>query len=49
VVRTDDTRRWTETDFGQGGTTVNVSAPLDQIPLFYLGSKDDIFSGNVAA
>ncbi|KAJ7860899.1 glycoside hydrolase family 31 protein [Mycena leptocephala] len=43
------TGRWTETDFGQGGTTVNVSAPLDQIPLFYLGSKDDIFSGNVAA
>ncbi|KAJ6559323.1 glycoside hydrolase family 31 protein [Mycena sp. CBHHK59/15] len=36
-----------DTDFGQGGTTVNVSAPLDRIPVFYLGSKDDIFSGNV--
>ncbi|KAJ7460833.1 glycoside hydrolase family 31 protein [Mycena latifolia] len=41
------THWWSDTNFGNGGTTVNVSAPLDQIPVFYLGSKDDIFSGNV--
>ncbi|KAH8116551.1 glycoside hydrolase family 31 protein [Phellopilus nigrolimitatus] len=41
------THWWTEDSFGQGGLTVNVSAPLDQIPVFYLGSKDDILSGNI--
>ncbi|KAJ7318826.1 glycoside hydrolase family 31 protein [Mycena albidolilacea] len=38
---------WSDTNFGQGGITVNVSAALDQIPVFYLGSKTDILSGNV--
>ncbi|KAJ7811551.1 glycoside hydrolase family 31 protein [Mycena olivaceomarginata] len=41
------THWWSDTNFGQGGTTVNVSAALDQIPVFYLGSKTDILSGNV--
>ncbi|KAH7928869.1 glycoside hydrolase family 31 protein [Leucogyrophana mollusca] len=41
------THWWTEKDYGQGGLSVNVSAPLDQIPVFYLGSKSDIFSGNI--
>ncbi|KAA1474566.1 glycoside hydrolase family 31 protein [Dentipellis sp. KUC8613] len=41
------THWWTDKDYGRGGDIVNISAPLDQIPVFYLGSKDDIFSGNV--
>ncbi|KAJ7213434.1 glycoside hydrolase family 31 protein [Mycena pura] len=41
------THWWSNKSFGRGGTTVNVSAPLDQIPVFYLGSKEDILSGNV--
>jgi len=41
------THWWTNQDYGQGGNTVNVSAPLDEIPVFYLGSKADIFSGNI--
>ncbi|KAI5117510.1 hypothetical protein M0805_003915 [Coniferiporia weirii] len=41
------THWWSEKDFGQGGNTVNVSAPLDQIPVFFLGSKADILTGNV--
>ena len=39
--------RWTDKDFGTGGKSVTVDAPLDQIPVFYLGSKHDIFSGNI--
>lgn len=39
--------RWSETEYGTGGKSVNVSAPLDEIPVFYLGSKENIFSGNV--
>ncbi|EEB98376.1 hypothetical protein MPER_02126 [Moniliophthora perniciosa FA553] len=38
---------WTDEDFGSGGNFVNISAPLDAIPVFYLGSKDDILSGSV--
>lgn len=38
--------RWSEKDFGSGGQLVNVDAPLDEIPVFYLGSKNDIFSGS---
>ncbi|TFK52912.1 glycoside hydrolase family 31 protein [Heliocybe sulcata] len=38
---------WNETDYGQGGQIVNVYAPLDQIPVFYLGEKSDILAGNV--
>ncbi|KAA1474565.1 glycoside hydrolase family 31 protein [Dentipellis sp. KUC8613] len=38
---------WNETDYGKGGRTVHINAPLDQIPVFYLGSKDDILSGNI--
>ncbi|KAF5367115.1 hypothetical protein D9758_003859 [Tetrapyrgos nigripes] len=41
------THWWSEKDFGTGGTFVNVSAGLDEIPLFFLGTKDDIFAGNV--
>ncbi|KIY66213.1 glycoside hydrolase family 31 protein [Cylindrobasidium torrendii FP15055 ss-10] len=41
------THWWSETDFGLGGGNVTVDAPLGEIPVFYLGSKDDIFSGNV--
>lgn len=37
---------WTNETFA-GGQTVNVSAPVEHIPLFYLGDRDDIFSGNV--
>uniref|UniRef100_A0A0W0F472 Glycoside hydrolase family 31 protein n=1 Tax=Moniliophthora roreri TaxID=221103 RepID=A0A0W0F472_MONRR len=38
---------WTDEDFGSGGKFVTVSAPLDAIPVFYLGSKDDILSGSI--
>ncbi|KXN83508.1 hypothetical protein AN958_01366 [Leucoagaricus sp. SymC.cos] len=38
---------WTDKDFGTGGKTINIDAPLDQIPVFYLGSKKDISSGNI--
>ncbi|ESK90799.1 glycoside hydrolase family 31 [Moniliophthora roreri MCA 2997] len=38
---------WTDEDFGSGGKFVNVSAPLDAIPVFYLGSKADILNGSV--
>ncbi|KAI0313243.1 glycoside hydrolase family 31 protein [Amylostereum chailletii] len=41
------THWWTDGDFGQGGHSVDVSAPLDQIPVFYLGDKGEILSGNV--
>ncbi|EGO01163.1 glycoside hydrolase family 31 protein [Serpula lacrymans var. lacrymans S7.3] len=41
------THWWTNTSYGQGGASVNVSAPLDQIPVFYLGSMADILSGNI--
>jgi alpha-D-xyloside xylohydrolase len=38
---------WTDEDLGKGGKFVSVKAPLDQIPVFYLGDKEDIFSGNI--
>lgn len=41
------THWWTDKDFGTGGNSINISAPLDQIPVFYLGSKEDILSGNI--
>ncbi|TRM67097.1 glycoside hydrolase family 31 protein [Schizophyllum amplum] len=41
------THWWSDEVYGTGGEKVNVSAALDEIPVFYLGSKDDIFSGNV--
>ncbi|KAJ7707128.1 glycoside hydrolase family 31 protein [Mycena metata] len=41
------THWWSEEQFGEGGMTVNISAPLDHIPVFYLGSKDDIFAGKI--
>ncbi|KAL1704236.1 glycoside hydrolase family 31 protein [Schizophyllum commune] len=41
------THWWTDESYGAGGEKVNVSAQLDEIPVFYLGSKEDIFSGNV--
>lgn len=37
---------WTNETYA-GGQTVNVSAPVEHIPLFYLGEREDIFSGNV--
>ncbi|EIM87213.1 glycoside hydrolase family 31 protein [Stereum hirsutum FP-91666 SS1] len=41
------THWWSGKDFGQGGISVDISAPLDQIPVFFLGSKDDIMSGDI--
>ncbi|KAG7448767.1 glycoside hydrolase family 31 protein [Guyanagaster necrorhizus] len=41
------THWWTDVEFGHGGIFVNVSAELGEIPVFYLGTKEDIFSGNV--
>jgi len=41
------THWWSNATFGTGGMSINISAPLSQIPLFYLGTKDDIFAGNV--
>ena len=41
------TYRWTDESYGAGGEKVNVSAQLDEIPVFYLGSKEDIFAGNI--
>jgi len=38
---------WTGRDFGNGGMTITVDAPLDQIPVFYLGTKEDILNGNI--
>ncbi|KAI3613081.1 glycoside hydrolase family 31 [Moniliophthora roreri] len=48
---TGDTWRhwWTDEEFGPGGNTINVNATLDSIPVFYLGSKEDILSGSVAS
>ncbi|GAB7355523.1 hypothetical protein MBLNU459_g6006t1 [Dothideomycetes sp. NU459] len=37
---------WTNQTYA-GGQTVTVPAPVEHIPLFYLGSKADIFSGDV--
>ncbi|KAF4538656.1 Glycoside hydrolase family 31 [Lasiodiplodia theobromae] len=37
---------WTNETYA-GGQTVNVSAPLEHIPLFHLGSREDIFAGDV--
>lgn len=39
--------RWTDVEFGQGGAFVHVNAGLGEIPVFYLGTKQDIFSGNI--
>ncbi|KAK7461906.1 hypothetical protein VKT23_008337 [Stygiomarasmius scandens] len=41
------THWWSEQDMGTGGKFVNVSAGLDEIPVFFLGTKDDIFNGNI--
>ncbi|TFK31775.1 glycoside hydrolase family 31 protein [Crucibulum laeve] len=41
------THWWSDTDFGTGGKLVNVSAQLDEIPVFYLGKKGDILNGNI--
>lgn len=38
---------WSDKDFGTGGQLVNVSAKLDEIPVFYLGSKAKILSGDI--
>ncbi|KAJ3754565.1 family 31 glycoside hydrolase [Lentinula raphanica] len=39
--------RWTESNFGTGGNLVTVNAPLDEIPVFYLGLKEDILNGSL--
>jgi alpha-D-xyloside xylohydrolase len=39
--------RWSGKSFGLGGKFVNVSAKLDEIPVFFLGAKDDILKGNI--
>ncbi|KAL5492091.1 hypothetical protein ACEPAI_3538 [Sanghuangporus weigelae] len=41
------THWWSSKSFGAGGQTINISAPLNQIPVFYLGSKEDILTGNI--
>ncbi|KAK7682846.1 hypothetical protein QCA50_014231 [Cerrena zonata] len=41
------THWWSDKDFGTGGDIVTVDAPLDQIPVFFLGKKEDILSGKV--
>ncbi|THV05612.1 glycoside hydrolase family 31 protein [Dendrothele bispora CBS 962.96] len=41
------THWWSEQDMGTGGRFVNVSAGLDEIPVFFLGTKEDIFNGNI--
>ncbi|KAF8868633.1 glycoside hydrolase family 31 protein [Infundibulicybe gibba] len=38
---------WTDKDFGQGGKSINISAGLDEIPVFYLGEKQDILAGHI--
>lgn len=40
------THWWTNQTF-EGGQYVNISAPVDQIPLFHLGSRSEIFEGKV--
>lgn len=48
----DGSRPWTHWWSNQtfeGGQYVNISAPVDQIPLFHLGSRADIFDGKVFA
>ena len=37
---------WTNQTYSSG-QTVTVPTPLEHIPVFYLGSRDDIMSGNV--
>ncbi|KAG9663055.1 hypothetical protein KCU64_g1555, partial [Aureobasidium melanogenum] len=37
---------WTNATYA-GGQVVNISAPLEHIPLFHLGSREDIMSGNI--
>lgn len=39
--------RWSDKDFGCGGSFVTVSAGLDEIPVFYLGDKEDILQGTI--
>ncbi|KAJ3799473.1 glycoside hydrolase family 31 protein [Lentinula aff. detonsa] len=39
------THWWTDKDFGTGGKLVAIDAPLDEIPVFYLGLKSDILNG----
>ncbi|EKM78298.1 hypothetical protein AGABI1DRAFT_121418 [Agaricus bisporus var. burnettii JB137-S8] len=46
-VTTNQIPRWTDHDFGKGGMSITIDAPLDQIPVFYLGDKDDILNGNI--
>ncbi|KAJ8698978.1 hypothetical protein PTI98_005623 [Pleurotus ostreatus] len=41
------THWWTDTPMGEGGRRIVVDAPLDQIPVFYLGNKADIFEGAI--
>ncbi|KAK9601879.1 hypothetical protein V6Z96_003519 [Aspergillus fumigatus] len=40
------TYRWTNETYA-GGLTVTVPAPIEHVPLFYLGKREDIMSGCV--
>ncbi|RDB17394.1 Alpha-xylosidase A [Hypsizygus marmoreus] len=40
------THWWSEKEFGAGGKFINISAHLDEIPVFYLGNKEDILQGS---
>jgi len=37
---------WTNQTYA-GGRNVTVPAPLEQIPVFHLGSREDVMGGNV--
>lgn len=37
---------WTNATYA-GGQVVNISAPVEHIPLFHLGSREDIMGGNI--
>ena len=39
--------RFNEKDYGSGGETITIATPLDEIPVFYLGSKDEILAGRI--
>ena len=37
---------WTNETYS-GGQTVTIPAPVEHIPLFYLGKREDILSGSI--
>ena len=46
----NNTKEWTywwTNETYSGGQTVTVPAPVEHIPLFYLGEREDILSGSI--